>query len=116
MLETHYIDHLELLEVTHGDDQVAYPDSKGRPIVAGTAVTPVKAVDQDGRNILSDIAYADGQVWSATAERLAKAGPEDFHDSLDIQFDLPENSGEIARVRTMRHRMLNTVLLYDVML
>lgn len=116
MLETHYIDQLEILEVTHAEDQVAYPDSRGRPIVVGTTVAPVSAVDQEGRNILPEIASADGHVWSATSHRLANVSPEDFHDSLDIEFSLPESSGEVALVLSMRNSLLNTVLLYDVML
>lgn len=116
MLETHYIDQLELLEVTHAENQVAYPDSTGHPIVVGTTVAPVSAVDQYGRNILPETASADGRVWSATSNRLANVGPENFHDSLDFEFSLPKNSGELALVLHMRNSMLNTVLLYDVML
>jgi len=116
MLETHYIDQLEILEVTHAANQAAYPDSTGRPIVVGTTVAPVSAVDQNGRNILPEVASADGQVWSATSNRLANVDLQDFHDSLDFEFSLPKDSGEIALVLHMRNSMLNTVLLYDVML
>ena len=116
MLETHYIDQLEVLEVTHAENQVAFPDSNGHPIVVGTLVAPDRAVDQDGRNILSEIASADGQSWSATSNRLANVGPDNFHDSLDFEFSLPKDSGEVALVLHMRNSMLNTVLLYDVML
>lgn len=116
MLETHYIDHLEVLEVTHAANQVAYPDSTGRPIVVGKTVAPVSAVDQDGRNILPEVTSADGRVWSATSNRLANVGLQNFHDSLDFEFSLPKNSGELALVLHMRNSMLNTVLLYDVML
>jgi len=116
MLETHYIDQLEVLEITHAANQVAYPDSTGRAIVVGTTVAPVSAVDQDGRNILPEVTSADGRVWSATSNRLANVDMQDFHDSLDFEFSLPKNSGEIALVLHMRNSMLNTVLLYDVML
>ena len=116
MLETHYIDHLEVLEVTHAANQAAYPDSNGDPIVVGTLAAPVGAVDQDGRNILPEVAFADGRIWSATSDRLASVGSTDFHDSLDIEFDIPERSGDVALVFSMRNSLLNTVLLYDVML
>lgn len=116
MLETHYIDQLEILEITHAANQVAYPDSNGNPIVVGTTVAPVSAVDQYGRNILPEVTTADGRVWSATSNRLANVGLNDFHDSLDFEFSLPKDSGELALVFHMRNSMLNTVLLYDVML
>jgi hypothetical protein len=47
---------------------------------------------------------------------MANVSPEDYHDSLDFEFNVPKNSGEIALVLKMRNSMLNTVLLYDVML
>lgn len=116
MLETHYIDQLEVLEVTHAANQAAYPDSSGNPVVVGATMAPVSAVDQDGRDILPEIASADGKAWSATSDRLANVSLDDFHDSLDFEFNVPENSGELALVLNMRNSMLNTVLLYDVML
>jgi hypothetical protein len=116
MLETHYIDQLEILEVTHAENQVAYPDSKGDPIVVGTTVAPASAIDKEGRNILPEIASADGRVWSATSQRLANASPDDFHDFLDFEFEIPEGDGDLALVLSMRNSLLNTVLLYDVML
>jgi hypothetical protein len=116
MLETHYIDQLEILEVAHAENQVAYPDNTGQPIVVGKTIAPASAVDQDGRNILPEITSADGQVWSATNHRLANVGLQNFHDSLDFEFSLPEEGGDLALVLRMRNSMLNTVLLYDVML
>jgi hypothetical protein len=65
---------------------------------------------------LPEIASADGKAWSATSDRLANVSLDDFHDSLDFEFNVPENSGELALVLNMRNSMLNTVLLYDVML
>jgi hypothetical protein len=116
MLETHYIDQLEILEVTHAANQSAYPDRTGHPIVVGTTVAPVSALDQDGRNILPEVTASDGQAWSATGNRLANVDLRDFHDALDFEFSLPKDSNELALVLRMRNSMLNTVLLYDVML
>jgi len=116
MLETHYIDQLEVLEITHAAGQVAYPDSDGDPLLVGTTIEPVSAVDQYDRDIMAEVTAADGRAWSATSNRMANVSPEDYHDSLDFEFKVPENSGEIALVLKMRNSMLNTVLLYDVML
>ena len=116
MLETHYIDQLEVLEITHANNQVAYPDSSGHPIVVGTTVSPIRAVDQYGNDILLETASSDGRAWAATSNRLANVSLQDFHDNLDFEFSLPKNSGQLALVLRMRNSMLNTVLLYDVML
>ena len=116
MLETHYIDQLEILEVVHAANQVAYPDSTGQAIVVGKTVAPASAVDQYGRNILPEITSADGRMWSATRNRLSNVDLRDFHDALDFEFSVPKENGDLALVLRMRNSMLNTVLLYDVML
>ncbi len=116
MLETHYIDHLEVLEVVHGPDQKAYPDKKGRPLVAGNLISPTVAIDQAGRNVLDAVSEADGVAWSATEERLATVTEDDFLNHLDFEFNVPNNSGDVALVLRLRNSLLNTVLLYDVML
>lgn len=116
MLETHYIDHLEVLEVIHAPDQKAYPDEKGRPLVAGNLIAPSTAVDQNGRDILNEVLQADDIAWSTTAKRLAGINSEDYMDHLDFEFDLPPDADDPALVFRLRNSLLNTVLFYDVML
>jgi hypothetical protein len=116
MLETHYIDHIEVLEVLHGPNEKAYPDEKGRPIVAGSLIAPRTAVDQNGRDILNSVAQSDSVAWSSTTERLASVSSDDHLDHLDFEFDVPRDANDIAMVLKLRNSLLNTVLLYDVML
>lgn len=116
MLETHYIDHLEVLEVLHAPQQNAYPDEKGRPIVVGSFIAPSNAVDQEGRDILKEVRTVDDLAWSSTNERLSTVTNEDHLDQLYLEFDLPPDADDVAMVFRMRNSLLNTVLLYDVLL
>ena len=116
MLETHYIDQVELLEISHQPDQRAYPDQKGRPIVVGPLIAPSAATDNEGRDVLASVAVADGKAWRASSERLASITQDDRIDHVDVEFDVPEDANDAALVLRMRNSLLNTVLLYDVML
>ena len=116
MLETHYIDQLEVLEVVHGKEQQVYPDEKGRPIVVGELSAPTRAVDQSGRDILAGVLQADDLAWSASDERLASVTADNYLDKLDFEFEVPPNTDQMALVLRARNSLLNTVLLYDVML
>ncbi|MCA1559298.1 MAG: hypothetical protein LC753_16705 [Acidobacteria bacterium] len=50
-METHYINHLQLLAVEHGPGEVVVPDSHGTPIVVGTPRPAATATSRDGRDL-----------------------------------------------------------------
>lgn len=116
MLETHYIDQLEVLEIVHEANQHVYPDQKGRPVVTGELIAPKAAVDQFGVDILEEVSRVDDFAWSASDARLAAVGADNFMDHLDFEFEVPPDSDNLALVLRARNSLLNTVLLYDVML
>lgn len=116
MLETHYIDQVQVLEVVHRKDQRAYPDQKGKPLVVGKLLAPSSASDQTGRDILQDVRAVDKHSWSASDDRLAAVTADDFLDKLDFEFEVPPGEDEVALIVRARNSLLNTVLLYDVML
>jgi len=116
MLETHYIDHLEVLEIVHAEDQQVFPDEKGRPLVVGELIVPSRAVDHAGVDILEGIRNVDDLAWSAGAARLAAVNADDYVDHLDFEFEIPPDAASLALVLRARNSLLNTVLFYDVML
>ena len=115
-LETHYINHLELLEVVHEEGQRVFPDPQGQPLVVGKLTPPLLAVDRGGRHIAGVLDLADGTSWSSDAAQLRRASLDDFEDSIDLEFEAPRNSDQVALAFRLRNSLLNTVLLYDVML
>ncbi len=115
-LETHYINHLELLEVVHEEGQSVFPDPDGQPLVVGTLKAPLLAVDRGGRRIPGVLDRPDGTSWSSDAAQLRGASLDDFEDYVDLEFDAPRSSDRVALVFRLRNTLLNTVLFYDVML
>lgn len=115
-LETHYINHLELLEVIHEDGETVFPDPQGRPLVVGNLNAPRLVMDRGGRRVPGILDLPDSAYWSSDAARLQRASLDDFEDYVDLEFEAPRGSDKVALVFRLRNTLLNTVLLYDVML
>lgn len=115
-LETHEINHLELLEATHAPDELVLPDGDGRVLALGGLVPPHRATDRGGRALAATLARADGEVFASDTTRLASASESDFGDYIDLTFPPVATGDSVALVFRLRNSLLNTVLLYDVML
>ena len=114
-LETHYINHLELLEIKHDAKRRVIPDEHGRPLVIDPFVAPTSARDRAGRNVLSTLLKHDGDVFITDSVTLARATGEDPTETIDLTF--PRPAGDSAAIGLLlRSSLLNTVLLYDIML
>ncbi len=114
-LETHYINQVEVLAVAHGSDEAVYTDQRSRPLVVRELRPPVSALDNTGARVGSLVAAADGNAWRASDARLQQVSATDFHDSVVLTFDAPADGRGVLVLR-LRNSLLNTVLLYDVML
>ena len=115
-METHYVNHLELLEVTHDRDALVVPDHEGAPVVVSGLAAPGSARNRDGRDVLPELGAVDDRFYSTDARRIARATPADMDDWIDLSVPVPRGSTEAAIVFRMRNSLLNTILLYDVML
>jgi hypothetical protein len=115
-LETHYINHLELLEVVHEEGETVFPDPQGQPLVVGTISAPLLVVDREGRRVPGVLDLPDSAYWGSDAAQLHRASLDDFEDYVDLEFEVPRGSDQVALVFRLRNTLLNTVLLYDVML
>lgn len=115
-LETHYINHLQLLEVRHAAGEAVVPDRFGRPLVVSGLTAPVTARDRAGANRARELARADGRVFRSqpAVVRTAAAGGE-LEDVLELTVPRPAGDS-VALVLRLRNSLLNTVLLYDLLL
>lgn len=116
MLETHYIDQLQVLEVTHEPGQFVYPGERGQPLIVDNKILPFSATDSSGKNILRDVLAKDERHWRATDARINAVAPDDLMDHLEFEFDVSPDQAEAALLLRMRNSLLSTVLFYDVML
>jgi hypothetical protein len=112
-LETHYINHLELLEVRHAASEHAVPDQTGHAVAVGRDRIRASIQDRSGRDISSAVAAPDGKLFSTLDARLAAVTTEDLDDYIDVEFPAPQAAESVAIILDMRNSLLNTVLLYD---
>jgi hypothetical protein len=115
-LETHDINHLQLLEVTHAPDEMVVPDAAGRVLALSGIEHPVTLADRRGRDLRALLAGDDTLVFRTDSMTLANATAHDLNDYIDIAMPAPREVDSVAIVFNLRNSLLNTVLLYDVML
>lgn len=114
-LETHFINQLELLDVHHATGETVLPDADGRPVAVGPKQPALRAWAGTGQDLRAILAAADGQV---TREELdgQELDPAGLDRRIDLELPVPPGADSMAVVLRLRNSLLNTVLLYDVML
>ncbi len=115
-LETHYLNQVALVAVRHGARELVVPDQRGLPVAVSGLQSVSRAVDRSGRDVRADLAAADGRVFSSAPRTMSAARAEDLDDWIDLDADRLPAGDSIAVVLRLRNSLLNTVLLYDVML
>ena len=115
-LETHFINHLELIDVRHEPDEWVAPDAGGRPIAVRSVRPPRRAVDRRGRDVLPDVAAHDGRFFKSDAAILEAATAADLGDWIDLEVPVPPGADSVALVLRMRNSLLATVVFYELML
>src|SRR5216117_3100386 len=115
-LETHYLNHLELLEVVHGSAETALVDELNGLLVVADQHPLTRAIDRRGDEATGPLAAADGNVYRTAAHTMAQAQLSDLDDWIDLTAPAPPGADSVAIVLRLRNSLLNTTLLYDVML
>ncbi|MEO7502999.1 MAG: hypothetical protein ABIW94_10225 [Gemmatimonadaceae bacterium] len=115
-LETHFINHLELIEVSHKAGEIALPDQQRQAIVVREIHAPAIVRDRAGRNVADLIRTMDGVTFSSDPQTVRNVSSTDLDDYIDLTIAMPNDADSIAILLDMRNSLLNTVLLYDHML
>jgi hypothetical protein len=116
-LETHYLNHLELVEVEHRDGERVAPDPSGQALALRDLRPPSIATDAAGRDVVGLLGSTDGVVFETAASTLARAATADapLYDHIDLV--IPAASADSAALfLNLRNSLLTTVLFYEVML
>ncbi|HKP49384.1 MAG TPA: hypothetical protein VJU17_05165 [Gemmatimonadales bacterium] len=114
--ETHFINHLELLETTIAPGELAAPDAKGRPVALSGLTAAVGARDRTGRDVRGILSHAEGNSYSTPANVLDQVAAHDLDDTIQLSFPQTSAGDSVALVLRLRNSLLNTILLYDLML
>ena len=113
-LETHYINHLELLSVDHRADETVYPAKGGTAFAVSELIAP-SARDSRGVDVSEVIGTADDRWYRVHREHLDVSDASDLHDHIDLRVPRPESDSAAVIVRA-RNSLLNTLLFYEYML
>lgn len=114
--ETHYINHLELLEVRHSPGETVLPDEQNRPLVVRNAAPLATARDRMGRDVRIHLAAPDGNVYRTDPRLLGRARVGDLEDAIDVAVPVEPGTDSVVFVLRLRNSLLNTILFYDIML
>lgn len=115
-LETHYINQLELLAVTHAADEFVLPDDDERPLVVREIASAVRATDRAGNDVTKELADDDSLVFHSDARTIAQVNASDLDDWIDLTLPVPRGADSVVLVFHLRNSLLTTVMLYDEML
>jgi len=114
-LETHYINELSILTVSYPDGYTAYPTEENEIVLFGKVTEISEAQDKSGRNVISQLSLNDSSYYQSTSN--AHSPSEIINrDHIDLTIANPQYHDEMVLVLRLRNTLLNTVLLYDMML
>ena len=112
-LETHYINHVELLEIERQADELALGDNNGQPLALRNLSSPFKVRDRAGRDVAKIVSALDQDVYSTHDGIVRDVKASDLEDYLELTLPAARGVDSVAMVLDMRNSLLNTVLLYD---
>ena len=114
-LETHYINHLELLEVVHDEHALAVPGVFNEAYILHNLYPPEKATDLAGNDVLDVLAIEDKLDFHSDSTLLASVDSSQIFDHIELEIPRPA-SDTVGVYMKLRTSLLTTVLFYDYML
>jgi hypothetical protein len=115
-METHYLNYLQLIEVPHARDEVVLPDTSGEPVALRAPHAVAIARNRKGRDVTRELAGADSLFYASDPTAVQAANAADMDDWIDITVPVELGTATAGLAFRMRNSLLNTVLMYDVML
>lgn len=115
-LESHMINRLELLSVSHPADSRVYPTADGRILAVRNLKPVMKAWAKSGTYISEQIRAIDEDAYRSGLDRFADLTESKQRDA--ITFEVPAKPGQdsVTVVLCARNTLLSTSLFYDVVL
>ena len=115
-METHLINQFALVAAHHPRGTRVFPTPDGKIIAMAAFEKPLGAVNRKGEDVLAQLEEADDTYYRSGPEKVKNATVEDHADWIDLTVPTNPGSASAGIVIRMRNSLLNTVLLYDVVL
>ncbi len=115
-LETHFINHIELVAVQHAAGARVVPDQHGRTVEVGAMSRLERGTDRAGRDVTPVLKAADGELFASDPTTIARSREGDLDDWIDLDIAGLPAGDSIAVVLRLRNSLLSTILLYEGML
>lgn len=114
-LETHYLNHLELIEVAHAEDEIAVPAPFGQAYGLRHAISPRNATDRAARDVRALLATEDAVAYQTAESVLDSVTEDDPTDWIELAFPAPASDSSAVLLR-LRNSLFSTVYFYEFML
>jgi hypothetical protein len=115
-LETHYLNHLQLIEVAHARDEIVLPDALGESVALRAPHAVASARNRKGQDVSRELASADTLFYASDPVAIQGASAADMDDWIDVTVPVQPGATTAGLAFRLRNSLLNTVLMYDVML
>jgi hypothetical protein len=115
-LETHYINRMALMTVDHPDSVEAIPSPDNKVLLFGKQAVLLKAENRYGDDVLPLVQKRDGLAYQSGESMVAELSRRMTRDWIDLTVRVPGNAKKAVLALRFRNTLMNTVLLYDVML
>ena len=114
-LETHFLNHLEILAAETEPGEQVVPDLDGGALAVRGLRPPASIVGAEGRDLGVVLSTADGVAYETPMDRIRAARDGDPFDHFVIEVP-PHPDGEAVIVLRLRNSLLSTLLFYDLMM
>ena len=114
--ETHYINSFTLLSIDHPAGYEVFPTEKQDILLFGEECEILDAKSKSGRSVIDLISSKDGHWYQSDSLTLWELTQRVTQDWIDVKVRVPPDAKKMCVALRLRNTLLNTVLLYDVML
>lgn len=115
-LETHFINKMRLIQVTHPKNTAVYPTPDNQLLLFNEFHPPQEAQNSQGLNVLSQIIKDDEIGYRSPDDLVLKLKEGAHFDFLDMKVKVPSSTSNIKLLLKIRNTLLSTILFYEVVL
>lgn len=115
-LETHFINEMELIRVTHPKNTAVFPTPDNQLLLFSEFNPPEEAKNSKDADVRSQIAKNDQVGYRSPEDLVLELKNGAYFDFLDLKMKVPPSISQAKLLLKIRNTLLSTVLFYEVVL